>query len=210
MFAIYTPNGRTFAGTLEKLRKVEKTNGSTAPAKHNTLDDMHTITRHDYRVAPNMIAAYKQIVKRNEKSPIYHAYQIMSSPVEVLKNDNSLKVVVEKFKKFSYHDYPIINSQQQLIGTLSRNDVYEYFLTKRSRFNGNNDTQTLQEIFLGKNSKAYSAEPVTDIRRISALMIENNLHAIPIIEDTGRIVGIVSKTDILTATIAEPPLSLWC
>ncbi|MFT4929791.1 MAG: acetoin utilization protein AcuB [Phenylobacterium sp.] len=65
-------------------------------------------------------------------------------------------------------------------------------------------------MFLNGDSKVYATEPVTDIRRIAGLMIEKALHTMPIIENGGKIVGIISRTDIIKAVMTEPPLSLWC
>ena len=211
MFAIYTPNGRTFSGTLEGLRQIEKSNKLIAAKKHQFLDDLQNASGHTYQLTPNAVEAYKKVInKQGEIAPIHHAYQIMSSPIEVIRGDDSLAVAIEKFKNFSYQTFPIIDNREQLIGTLSRQNIYEYILRNKTIYHEKNKHKTLTELFLNEKSKAYSAEPVTDIRRIAALFIENKLHSIPIIESTGRIVGIVSRADIVNATIKEPPLSLWC
>jgi acetoin utilization protein AcuB len=54
-----------------------------------------------------------------------------------------------------------------------------------------------------------TAEAVTDIRRIATAMLTNNLDGVPVTADLGRLVGYVSRTDILRAVVADPPLSLW-
>ncbi len=50
---------------------------------------------------------------------------------------------------------------------------------------------------------------VTDIRRIAAVMIEQAVDGVPIINETGRLLGFISRGDILRAVITDPPLSLW-
>ena len=54
-----------------------------------------------------------------------------------------------------------------------------------------------------------AAAPVTDIRRIAAAMLEGGLSAVPILNESERIVGIVSRTDVLRAVMTDPPVSLW-
>ena len=71
-------------------------------------------------------------------------------------------------------------------------------------------TKNVQTLFLNEQSKVYTAEPVTDIRRIAALQVNNHLHTIPILEGNGKMVGIISRTDIIKAVSMDPPLSLWC
>jgi CBS-domain-containing membrane protein len=208
MFAIYTPSGRTFSGPLESLREVEKPQRSTAVKKHQELDDPHHIYSKKAPLAPNVIKAYRKAIKKpNDKTPIHHAYQVMSSPVQALRATNLLQVAIEKFKEYSYQEFPIINNQSQLVGRLSRQQLYEFMINNQ---NIDFKNKSLASLFLNDASKVYSAEPVTDIRRIAALFIDKQLSTIPIVESNGTIVGIVSRTDIINAVVIDPPLSLWC
>ena len=50
---------------------------------------------------------------------------------------------------------------------------------------------------------------VGDIRRIAAVMLENRVDGVPITGQGGRLVGFVSRSDILRAVVSDPPLSLW-
>jgi CBS-domain-containing membrane protein len=91
---------------------------------------------------------------------------------------------------------------------LSRKNLYEFLLNNKSSRSAM--TQLISERFLDEETLAYSAEPVTDVRRIIRLLIDKKLDALTIVEENGRMAGIVSRSDILQCTVAEPPLSLWC
>jgi acetoin utilization protein AcuB len=134
----------------------------------------------------------------------------MTSPVEVIAANDLLPAVIKKFQQFSYQDFPIVNAQQQLIGNLSRQQLYEYMLKNGAVYNHGNKTKSVEELFLNKQSKIYTAEPVTDIRRIASLQVNNKLDTVPILEGNGNIVGIISRTNIIEAIGMDPPLSLWC
>jgi acetoin utilization protein AcuB len=54
-----------------------------------------------------------------------------------------------------------------------------------------------------------AAAPVTDIRRIAAVMLDKGVDGVPVVSEAGRIMGIVSRGDILRAVVTDPPLSLW-
>lgn len=54
-----------------------------------------------------------------------------------------------------------------------------------------------------------AAAPVTDIRRIATAMLTQRIHGVPVTCELGRLVGYVSRSDILRAVVADPPLSLW-
>ncbi len=55
----------------------------------------------------------------------------------------------------------------------------------------------------------YHAAQVTDIRRIATAMLERGVAGVPIVSAAGRLVGFVSRSDILRAVVTDPPLSLW-
>jgi CBS domain-containing protein len=50
---------------------------------------------------------------------------------------------------------------------------------------------------------------VTDIRRIAAAMLAHRIDGVPVTGEQGRLVGYLSRSDILRAVVPDPPLSLW-
>lgn len=208
MFTVYTPVGRTFFGPLEHLRQIEKPNKPKRTRKQQDVDDPQGLTANSFGITPKAINAYKEVIKKpDSKEIIYHAYQIMSFPVHALSGSSPMKVAIEQFNQHPFQFFPIVNERKQLIGSVSRQQIYQYVLANnQSNFND----KTIQEVCLNDKSKVYAAEPITDVRRVAALMVENEIHALPILEKDGDVVGIVSRTDVLKAIMTDPPLSLWC
>ncbi|MEW6991861.1 HPP family protein [Colwelliaceae bacterium 6441] len=208
MFAIYTPNGRTFTGTLESLRGIEKSTLSSRIRGQQETDDTLAFGDKGYALPPKDIDAYKKAINQpNDREVIRHAFQVMSSPVHVLNCEDTINIAIQKFKQYPFHEFPLVDAQQHLVGTISRDGIYEHIIQHNLLQKGEHK---IKETFLDNSSKVYTAEPVTDIRRIAALLIEENLHTMPILESTGAILGVVTRTDIIKAVITEPPLSLWC
>jgi CBS domain-containing protein len=54
-----------------------------------------------------------------------------------------------------------------------------------------------------------TAVAVTDIRRIAAAMLAHRIDGVPVTGEQGRLVGYLSRSDILRAVVSDPPLSLW-
>jgi CBS-domain-containing membrane protein len=211
MFAIYTPNGRSFSGPLEELYHVQKSKNSEKATSFQELDEFSPLHKKEYTPQPKTIDTYNATIgKPDEKSLICHAYQIMTSPVEVISANDLLTEVLNKFTRLAYQEFPIVNSQQQLVGSLSRQQLYEYLLKHGATTSKSLKTKNVANLFLNEQSKIYTAEPVTDIRRIALLQINNRLHTTPILEPNGKLVGIISRTDIIKAITMDPPLSLWC
>ena len=49
----------------------------------------------------------------------------------------------------------------------------------------------------------------TDIRRVTVVLLEIGLPGLPVVNDQGAVTGFISRSDILRAVVAEPPLELW-
>ncbi|MBL8375761.1 CBS domain-containing protein [Accumulibacter sp.] len=47
------------------------------------------------------------------------------------------------------------------------------------------------------------------MRRIAQVMLEHQVDGVPIVNQTGALVGAISRRDSPRAIIADPPLSLW-
>ena len=48
-----------------------------------------------------------------------------------------------------------------------------------------------------------------DIRRVARVLLDSGLPGLPVADDEGRVIGFVSRSDILRAVVTDPPLDLW-
>lgn len=58
-------------------------------------------------------------------------------------------------------------------------------------------------------TKVLTAAPTAEIRFAARVMFEEKIGALPIIDDNGSLVGIVTRSDILKALVNLPPLEMW-
>ena len=49
----------------------------------------------------------------------------------------------------------------------------------------------------------------TELRRVAAVLLETGLPGLPVTDEAGVLSGFISRTDILRAVAADPPLDLW-
>jgi len=54
-----------------------------------------------------------------------------------------------------------------------------------------------------------SATPTTEIREIALVMLDEHVSAIPILDSSRHLVGILTTSDILRAIVHRNPLELW-
>jgi acetoin utilization protein AcuB len=58
-------------------------------------------------------------------------------------------------------------------------------------------------------TRVISATPTTDIREIANIMLDERIHALPILDGNRRLVGILSARDLLRGIATHGPLELW-
>lgn len=49
----------------------------------------------------------------------------------------------------------------------------------------------------------------TELRRVAAVLLDTGLPGLPVTDEAGVLAGFISRTDILRAVAADPPLDLW-
>lgn len=217
MFYVFNSTGRTFEGTLESLRRVEKSTAIHSvrkvvdPTDVRGQPDVPTQAHNpsDSLVSNKNARQYSEmLVQQGSRELVYHAYQIMTLQAQCISAQWLLSQVAECFRSFPFQAFPIVNERQQLIGLLSRTNFYEFLLSEDAPRAA--ASSSVADCFVSANSSVYCADPITDVRRIATLLVENKLDAVPVVEDSGRLVGIVSRTDILKCVVSDPPLSVWC
>ncbi|MDH7497435.1 MAG: CBS domain-containing protein [Syntrophomonadaceae bacterium] len=113
------------------------------------------------------------------------ARDIMSSPVKTVPGHTTMDEAGRLMLRYGHTGLPVVEGEQ-IVGVISRRDV---------------DKARLHELghapvkgFMSRTVMTVSPDtPVTEIQR---MMVEHDVGRVPVVED-GRMVGIVSRTDIL-------------
>lgn len=212
MFYIYSSTGRNFAGPLEQLRRVEKTEQTAAIRAIEGSNEERPSSQEEfskYVVSERAVTEYQSMLKKaSVQEAVYHAHQIMSQPVVSIREDASIEEAHALFEKVRYQAIPIMGKQNQLVAMLARSRLYRTLLSETKGHIA--EDAWVIDLIPENERQVISADPVTDVRRIAQVLVEHRLDAMPIVEQSHRLVGIVSRTDILKCVTADPPLSLWC
>ena len=100
---------------------------------------------------------------------------------------------------------PVISKENKIIGILSDRDILKCLCILECSENNIADKKVTEIM----TRKVITAGKLTDIRRIAKAMFENHVGTMPIVEDSGELAGIITRSDILYALVNYPPLSLW-
>ncbi len=121
-------------------------------------------------------------------APTVVARDLMSSPVKSLPQSATVEGAVEKLLLFGHNGMPVVDGAGRVVGVVSRRDL------DRALRHGLGASRVTG--FMSRN--VVSAPSTATLTQLEGLVLENNIGRIPIVDD-GRLVGIVTRTDIIGA-----------
>jgi CBS domain-containing protein len=157
------------------------------------------------------VAAYAQTVKIDTpRHPLTHVEAIMSNAVVTVPDTATVGEAWSILAERQLGQAPVVSNAGILVGLLSRAD-----LMRPDRLPGPDSHALVWRALLAQSvvdlmwTPVPSVEPDTDIRRVARVLLDTGLPGLPVVNDTGLVVGFVSRSDILRAVVADPPLDLW-
>ena len=226
MFSVYGKSGRTFRGTLEELRQVGPITRATRSAVVEPLgtdpQDQNPSRFADLVPLPTppapvdvahrtALAAYEQT--RNPglpRQPLTHVGAVMSSVVVTIADTSTVEQAWQVLAQGNLGQAPVVDAQGMLIGLFTRAD-----LLRPERLPGPDSHTEAWAEMLAQSVVDVMWTPVpsvssdADIRRVARVLLDSGLPGLPVADDDGRVTGFVSRSDILRAVVADPPLDLW-
>ncbi|MCT9810057.1 CBS domain-containing protein [Acidovorax sp. Be4] len=104
---------------------------------------------------------------------------------------------------------PVLNARGQVIGLLLRADMAPLdLLPTPGAVQAAIDLakRPVHEVMI---SPVPAVAADTALRRLAGVLLDTGLPGLPVTDEWGHLVGFVSRTDILRAVAADPPLDLW-
>ena len=144
------------------------------------------------------------------RHPLSTVADIMSDAVVTLSDQVAVGDAWASLMEHGLGQAPVVDQHDVLVGLLSRAD-----LMRADRLPGPHAHALVWTAFLLQPvaevmvTPVPSVEPETDIRRVARVLIDTGLPGLPVADQQGRVIGFVSRTDILRAVATDPPLDLW-
>jgi len=158
------------------------------------------------RVNEQAIRAYRAMLPSEiERGPIYHADQIMQRKVITVPDDEHVGRAWQALQDHRIHQAPVLDGGARLIGIVSERDLLTAINIDAGRI-VESLNKRVREVM---STPVVCAVPVTDIRRIASVMLSHGVDGVPITNESGRLIGFVSRGDILRAVVTDPPLRTW-
>lgn len=123
----------------------------------------------------------------------HHVRDWMSSPVVVVDPDSSVKYALTLMRRRKIHSVVVSMSENNpKYGIVTSTDIRDKIVAA-----GRNPTEmTVREIMSGP---IITGSPDWTLMECSQVMQENRIHHLPITDETGALIGLISATDIFMA-----------
>jgi CBS domain-containing protein len=225
MFSVYGKAGRTFRGSLEELSQVGPITRTTrahavAPIGMDPQDQTPSRFADLMPAAPSAprdmahrtaLAAYEQTLHPSlPRHPLTRVDAVMSSAVVTIADTSTVEQAWQVLSQNHLGQAPVVDASGVLTGLITRAD-----LMAPERLPGPDSHALVWRALLMQNVADVMWTPVpsvsadADIRRVARVLLDSGLPGLPVADDEGRVIGFVSRSDILRAVVADPPLDLW-
>ena len=183
------------------------------PATQADADTRRDRSKEQEHQAANPAALLAQQAYRQQEhqapapKPALLAQDLMTSPVTWLPSDSTLLEAWTVMKRKGIHHLPVTSIHGTLVGLVSDRDLLPYaHELEFSSSPGPSNGHTLAQLM---SNRVLSATPITELREIARVMLDEYVTAVTIVDGFRHPVGILTTSDILHAIVRRSPLELW-
>ena len=157
------------------------------------------------------VSAYAQVEQGPQlaRQPLTKVSDVMTAHAVSVPPDALVNDAWQTLAEHKVAQAPVVDAQGRVVGLLLRADMAPLDLLPEPG-------AVQQAIDLARRPVAeVMVSPVptvaadTELRRVAAVLLETGLPGLPVTDDAGALAGFISRTDILRAVAADPPLDLW-
>lgn len=136
--------------------------------------------------------------------------QVMTTELFIVKTDSLVKEVHDIFMRENIHHIPVIDDNGHLKGIISKTDIY-LLLDWGTRLNIPSSIQKNNFLLTSNVAKdimtthIVSVKPEDSVMKCIQLFRENYFRALPVIDDVGRLCGMVTTYDLMIKAYTTIP-----
>jgi len=142
----------------------------------------------------------------NHRQLVVYAKDIMSKGLITLPEEFLFTQAWQKFQQYRFRHFPVVNKDNKLIGIISDRDMLNSPDFKQQNDGLHHPDHPIVKIM---TNKVLVASMKTNIRDISRIMFTQHIGAIPIVNDHGKLSGLITRSDILRTIIKNEPMEFW-
>lgn len=229
MFFVFGPSGQMYRGGPENLAQISSVRRVQRPQALRTraLDlpgepapvfpaPPHAATAEVAAPVVNLrlqdaVSAYSQTEQgpQHARQPLTRVSDVMTRGALSVQPDARVNDAWQTLAEHKVAQAPVVDVLGRVIGLLVRADMAPLDLLPEPG-------AVKQAIDLARRpvaevmvSPVPTVSPDTELRRVAAVLLDTGLPGLPVTDEAGVLSGFISRTDILRAVAADPPLDLW-
>lgn len=216
MFHVHAIQGRMFSGTLEELRqhravtqiarvrRVAPAAAQADPSAQLPPDDPGA----GHPIGRQAAQAYGQATVVKVRQPLTCAADVMHRPAFTVPSRATLREAWQELARRGIGQAPVVDDRSVLVGLVGRAELMPVASPEAPDMAAER-ARLAQPVTTVMWSPVPSTAPGTDLRRVAALLLDTGLPGLPVADDSGAVLGFVSRSDLLRALATDPPLDLW-
>jgi acetoin utilization protein AcuB len=209
MFVVYSPEGRNFIGTKQDKANPSKVNPITETDFKETMmeldKDVPARTREHQKASYALNQYQKQLDTIRERHVVVTVAEIMSTRLVTISPEASFSDAWQLMQQYKIHHLPVIDDDH-LVGICSSQELLRHVIINDDNGIEAPKGHTISEI---ANPEVITTLPNVDVRRVAFMMTEYHIGALPVMSDLGRLLGMVTRADLIKRLAMLPPLEIY-
>ena len=152
-----------------------------------------------------IMEAYQQSEAYKKPQHMTFARDIMTHPVQTLSQSASLSSVWSFFTDQNLRHAVLVDHKGELVGVISERDLLRAERPLREPAPLSLDAPVSQIM----KSSITCCRLNTEIRHIALVMFEKRVGIMPVLDETNRLEGVITRSDILKSLIKFAPVKMW-
>ena len=149
---------------------------------------------------------------------MYKTNDIMSKEIVTVGPDTEIVEAAKLLLEKRYNGLPVVDEGGKLVGIICQSDLIaqqksipvptlfsflDGFIPLTSTRKMESEIQKIAAIKVedAMTRNPVTVKPDTSIDAVAALMVDNNFHTLPVLDDDGKLVGVVGKEDVLKTLV---------
>jgi len=146
--------------------------------------------------------------------------EIMTKDVLTIKPGEDVEKAARLLLERGVSGMPVVDDEGKVVGILSEGDLVSrektvrppvfgeilgavFYLESPQKFFDELKRTVSREVKELMTARVYTARPENTLQEVSTLMVEKNINRVPVVDEEGRLLGILTRQDILRALHRE-------